>query len=94
MHVSLATFNVIVEIVTEKLNVRNGVKRYIWLRKVSREKYEGDMSYVFGVPKSRKVTYFERGITVTVQHLWSVLNAWRGVLNARASGINELLRYC
>lgn len=92
MHVSLTAFNVIVKVVAEKLNVRDGVKCRVILSKVSREKHKSDITYIFRVPEPRKIAYFERRITVTVQHLWSVLDARWGVLNARTAGINEFLR--
>jgi len=54
----------IVQIITEQLNMGNSRLRRRWMGKVPWEEDEGDVAGVFGVAQSREVSNFEWGIAV------------------------------
>lgn len=75
VHVSLAAFDVVVEVVAEQLDVRDRVIRHIRLRKVARKEHKSDISNVFGIPQPWHVSDLERRIAISVEYLGSVLDA-------------------
>lgn len=66
VHVRLRTFDVVVQVVPEQLDVRDGSGRYGRVREVAGEEDKGNIADVFMGLKSRYVLDFEGRITVGV----------------------------
>lgn len=85
VHVRLGALDMVVEVVSENLNVRNAVfssRR----NQMSREQHKGDVSHVVSVGgRLDNVPDLQRRLLLRVEHL-------RGVLDGSSSSINKLLQ--
>lgn len=85
MHVRFGAFDVIVQIISEQLDVGDGGRRHIQVGEVSGEQHERHVTDIFRRLEPRNTTQLQRRIAIRVEHL-------RGVLNGRqATSINEFL---
>jgi len=74
VHVRLGAFDVIVEIITEQLDVRDGPWG-IGGSEVSREEDKCDITSVFSVAEIGQMTDFQWRVSVRVQDLRSILDS-------------------
>lgn len=75
----------VVEEIAKELNVTDGGSGYIGIGKVPWEKDKGDVTDIFRVCETRKMSDLERGFSCGVEDLGSALYGWE------ATGINEFL---
>lgn len=87
MHIRLGTLDMIMQVITEQLNMRNRPTRHRSVGKVPREQHECDVSCVVCAPQVWEVADFERGVAVGVEDLGGVLD---GRLTA---GVDEFLDF-
>ena len=66
----------IVEVVTEELDVRDCGGGDVWIGKVAREEDKGDIAYVVRVFQTRDLPNLKRRIAACEEHLRCVLNLW------------------
>lgn len=85
MHIRFRALDVVMQIVTEQLDVRDRRRRHIRPRKVTGEQYKGDMTRILRIPQACNMTDFKRWVSIGVKHLWRILN--RGL----PASINEFL---
>ena len=85
VHIGLATFDVVVEVVTEQLNVRDCIVRYVRLGKVAGKEHKGDISNVFRIAEARHIPDFEGRVTIRIEYLGCVLDT------GLTSSINKFL---
>lgn len=85
VHVSFGTFDVIVQIIAEQLNMGDGGRRHIRIGEVSGKQYKRHVADVFRRLEPRNASQLQRRIAVRVEDL-------RGILDGRqATSINEFL---
>jgi hypothetical protein len=77
---------VVVQVVSEVLDVADGGFRNGRVGEMTREQDEGDITNIFGLGQVREVAEFQRGVTSCVQDLWCALDV------RETSGVNEFLR--
>jgi hypothetical protein len=66
MHISLRTFDVVMKIIPEQLNMGNSSFRSGCVPEMTREENKCDISDVFRVSETRDMTNFERRIPVRI----------------------------
>lgn len=67
----------IVKVVAEELDVRDGPSSDIGVGEVAREKDKGHIADVIRVSKTRDLSDLERGIPICEEHLGRVLYLWQ-----------------
>jgi len=85
VHVGFGTLDMIVQVVTEELDVRDGRLLNGGVGEVAREEDKGDITDIFALSE-RKMTNFKRRVSVGIKDLRRILN--RGL----SSSINEFLK--
>lgn len=88
VHVCFGTFDVVMEIVAEELDVGDRARRNGRLCEMAREEYESYISNVFSVAEAWYVANFERRFTRGVEDLRRVLDCWL------SSRVHKFLTVC
>lgn len=86
MHVGLRAFDMVVQVVTEILDMTDRAVRSVWIGEVSWEQDEGNITNIFSLRQARKMPQFEWRVPCGIQDLWSTLD------RRQSSCINEFLR--
>ena len=64
VHVGFGTLDVIMKIVAEELNVRDGARRDSGIREMAREENKGDVADVFSITEARKMSNLKGRVAV------------------------------
>lgn len=74
MHIRLRTLDVIMQIVTEQLNMRDRRRRHVRFSEMAREQHKSDIAGIFGISQTRDMADLEGRVTIRVEHLRGILN--------------------
>lgn len=85
VQVSLRALDMIMQVVTEQLDVRDRSRGNGRIEEMAREEDESDVSDLIRLTETRDIANFKRWFAVGVEDLRSVLNGWK------SPGIDEFL---
>ena len=88
MHIGLRAFNVVVQIVTEILDMTDCRERDLGVGKVTREQNESNIANVFSLCEIWEVPELERRVSRRIEDLWCALNS------RESSSVDEFLEGC